>query len=298
MMEKDNLKTAFLLVTITYILAIICAIIVGFLFRDLHPIIIALVADIAATLVVYFISIIFKNSSFYDAYWSIAPLVILIYYLFNPENGSVVFARQLMVILLLSLWAVRLTWNWASHWKGLKHEDWRYVDFRNNSPKLFWIINLFGIHLMPTMMVFVGCLSVYPAVSTGTAQINILDIIGILITLGAIILETVADIQLHKFRAEESNQEKVNNVGLFAYSRHPNYLGEICFWWGLFIFGISADSTYWWTIIGPLSITLLFIFISIPIMEKHNAKKRSTYAEYMQSVSILIPWKRKLNEKK
>jgi steroid 5-alpha reductase family enzyme len=151
---------------------------------------------------------------------------------------------------------------------------------------------------MPTMMVFVGCLSVYPAVSTGTTQINFLDIFGILITLGAIILETVADIQLHKFREEESNQEKVNDVGLFSYSRHPNYFGEICFWWGLFIFGISADSTYWWTIIGPLSITLLFIFISIPIMEKHNAKKRSSYAEYMKKVSFLIPWKRKIKVKK
>jgi steroid 5-alpha reductase family enzyme len=151
---------------------------------------------------------------------------------------------------------------------------------------------------MPTMMVFLGCLSVYPAVSTGTAQINTLDIIAFIITLGAIILETGADNQLHKFREDESNRDKVNNMGLFYYSRHPNYFGEICFWWGLFIFGLSADPSYWWTIIGPLSITLLFFFISIPIMEKHNTKKRSSYAEYMKSVSILVPWKRKINVKK
>jgi len=163
--------------------------------------------------------------------------------------------------------------------------------------KLFWIINLFGIQLMPTILVFFGCLSIYPAVSTGTAQFNTLDILGILITLGAIILETAADNQLHKFRGEESNRDKVNNMGLWAYSRHPNYFGEICFWWGLFIFGLSADSTFWWTIIGPISITLLFLFISIPIMEKHNTKNRSIYAEYKKNVSVLIPWKRKLNEK-
>ena len=81
-MEKTkSLKTAFFFVSITYILALISAVTVGFLFRDLHPIIIAFVADIAATLVVYFISIKFKNSSFYDPFWSVSPFFLLIYYL-------------------------------------------------------------------------------------------------------------------------------------------------------------------------------------------------------------------------
>lgn len=79
-------------------------------------------------------------------------------------------------------------------------------------------------------------------------------------------------------------------VGLWRFSRHPNYLGEITFWWGLFIFGLAADSGYWWTVSGPLVITALFLFVSIPIMEKRHLERRPGYEEHKKKVSVLIPW--------
>ena len=79
-------------------------------------------------------------------------------------------------------------------------------------------------------------------------------------------------------------------TGLWAYSRHPNYFGEIMFWWGLFIFALAADSCYWWTIAGPLVITILFLFISIPMMDKRSLGRRPGYEEHMERVSALIPW--------
>ena len=78
--------------------------------------------------------------------------------------------------------------------------------------------------------------------------------------------------------------------GLWAYSRHPNYFGEIMFWWGIFFFGLAADFHYWWTIIGPVSVTLLFTVISIPLMEKRNLERRPDYAKVRESIPVLIPW--------
>jgi steroid 5-alpha reductase family enzyme len=78
--------------------------------------------------------------------------------------------------------------------------------------------------------------------------------------------------------------------GLWAYSRHPNYLGEVIFWWGLFLFALATDSDYWWTIIRPVAITTLFVFISIPLVEKRNRERRPGYEEYTKNIPVLFPW--------
>ena len=83
--------------------------------------------------------------------------------------------------------------------------------------------------------------------------------------------------------------------GLWAFSRHPNYLGEIMFWWGIFIFGLASGLHYWWTIIGALSVTLLFTCISIPLMEKRNLLRRPEYASVTKKIPVLFPWFPKTN---
>jgi steroid 5-alpha reductase family enzyme len=77
--------------------------------------------------------------------------------------------------------------------------------------------------------------------------------------------------------------------GLWAYSRHPNYFGEVMFWWGLFLFGLAADLGYWWTIIGPILITFLFAFISIPLMEKRSLERRPGYREITRIIPTFFP---------
>ena len=101
-------------------------------------------------------------------------------------------------------------------------------------------------------------------------KIKLMVVLGFLVTLvtaGAIILETTSDEQLRKFVKANPKPGKIMSTGLWAYSRHPNYLGEIMLWWGLFLFALSADLSYWWVVVGPIAMTLLFIFISIPILQ-------------------------------
>ena len=284
------LKKAFALYAFSYILALIIAVGVGYLFRGLHPLLMLFLADIAGTLVIYAFGRIFHNASFYDAYWSIAPLAIALFWLLRTSSGSTVTARQIIVIVLVFFWGLRLTYNWARQWQGLKHEDWRYQDLRNKSPQWFWLIDLVGIEIMPTIIVFLACLSLYPSLLIGENTFGILDIVAIIITGGAIVVETVADAQLRRFTQQNAQSGAIMAEGLWAYSRHPNYFGEVIFWWGLFIFGLAADAGYWGTIIGPVSITILFLAISIPLMEKRSLARRPGYAVLSKKIPVFLPW--------
>ncbi len=287
--DSASLRRAFALCALAYILALGVAVGVGYAVREHHPIMVALVADIAGTLVIYGFSRTFRNASFYDPYWSMAPLAIALYWALWATSDGVVQARQIGVLALVFIWGLRLTHNWARGWRGLKHEDWRYADFRKRSKGWFWLVDLFAIELMPTMFVFLGCLSLYPALSTGNNGFGAVDGVAIAITAGAIAIEAAADEQLRRFaRSRQTGQ--IMASGLWAYSRHPNYFGEITFWWGLFVFGVAADAGYWWTITGPLAITALFLLASIPMMEKRNLERRPAYNEHQTKVSLLIPW--------
>jgi steroid 5-alpha reductase family enzyme len=139
---SPNLKKAFALYTLVYILALIVAVIIGYAVRNLNPVFIVLVADIAATLVVYAMGRIFHNASLYDAYWSIAPLIIIFFWALGAFPHHAVILRQVIASVLVFLWGFRLTWNWAHQWHGIKHEDWRYRDLREKISVGFGLSNL------------------------------------------------------------------------------------------------------------------------------------------------------------
>jgi len=142
---------------------------------------------------------------------------------------------------------------------------------------------------MPTILVFLGCLSLFPALAVGFNSIGVIDILAIIITSSAIIIETLADQQMHKFI--KSREDIASNIrtGLWKYSRHPNYFGEILFWWGIYFFALAVDFSFWWMIIGPISMVILFLVVSIPLIEKKLGSKPG-YESYKNEVSKLVFW--------
>jgi steroid 5-alpha reductase family enzyme len=246
-------------------------------------------ADAAATVAVFAFSVVLDNSSVYDAYWSVAPMAIA------PALawvGGAPFARKAIVVGLVLLWGARLTYNWARGWQGLAHEDWRYVDMRKTG-RAYWVVSFVGIHMMPTVLVFLGCLSLFPALVTGTAPLGPIDALAFAVTAGAIALEGLADQQLRAFRLSEPAPGTILETGVWAWCRHPNYLGEIGLWWGLFLFALAADRSAWWTVAGPAAITLLFSFVSVPLLDKRSLARRPQYAQHMARVPGLFPWGRR-----
>ena len=225
-------------VTLAYAVALAAAVAVGWALRERHPIVVAAVADAAATAVVFAFSLRYDNSSVYDAYWSLAPIPIALYWAtLNPDGPEV---RQLLALLLVVLWGVRLTANWVARWRGMNDEDFRYREIRERTGRWYWPASLFSIHLMPTAWVFLGLLPLYPALARPAPGFGALDALAAAVTSVAIAIETVADLQLRRFLRARRDREAVLDTGLWALSRHPNYFGEVLFWWGLFLFGLAA----------------------------------------------------------
>lgn len=241
-----------------------------------------------ATLVVFVFTCFIPDTSIYDPYWSVAPAVIwlnvvLKYRLINMNS--------LLIGIVILFWGFRLTLNWWHTYKGLCHEDWRYAQYRKKLNKIgFFAINLVGLQYVPTIVVFASLL---PAlVIMKNPSFNPLIIIGLLVSVAGVVLEIISDRAIHRFlkeKASSGSKERTScNVGPWKYSRHPNYLGEITFWFGLFIAFLLTSIQYWYCGLGFIIMPLLFIFISIPMMEKHNKERRSDYEEYAKKTSMLL----------
>ncbi len=280
---------AVLSVAFAYLVALAVALVVGHAAPFEHPISVALAADVAATVVIFGFSVAYRNSSFYDPYWSLAPLPIAVYWLLRPEFPGVNPIRMGAVLALLTLWSLRLTWNWLRGWQGLGHEDWRYLDLQQSSGRAYWLVSFSGIHMAPTFWVFTGCLSLYVSLAAGREPFGPLDLLALAVTGGSIWLEARSDKQLKRYRESGPAPQEFLRSGLWAWSRHPNYLGEMGFWWGLYLFGLAANPSWWWTIAGPLSITLMFRFISLPMIETRMKQRRPGYADYASRSSMLLP---------
>jgi steroid 5-alpha reductase family enzyme len=274
---------------LAYAVALATAIVVGHAVPAERPLWIAAWGDVAATLAVFAFSFGFRNSSFYDPYWSLAPIAIAVYWTASAERVGVDPTRQTAVLVLVGWWGARLTWNWVRSWGGLTHEDWRYVRLRQQTGGAYWLVSLAGLHMMPTVIVFLGLLPLYPALSVGVRPWGLLDALAVLVTGGAVLLEQTADRQLLRFRRSDPDPRSILASGLWARSRHPNYLGEIGFWWGLFLFGLSARPGWWWSGIGALAITLLFRGVSLPLIETRMLERRPGYAEHQKRVPLLLP---------
>jgi steroid 5-alpha reductase family enzyme len=278
-------------VTLCYAVALLVGLAAGFALRSRHPIVVAALADVAATAVVFAFSWRHDNSSFYDPYWSLAPLPVGLYWAcLNPDSPEV---RQVVALLLLTVWGTRLTANWVARWRGQRDEDFRYQEIRTRTGALYWPASFFSIHLMPTAWVFLGLLPLFPALAKPAPGFGLLDCVATAVTALAIGIEAVSDWQLRHFLRTRPDAEAVLDTGLWAYSRHPNYFGEVLFWWGLFLFGLAAGPGWGWTCVGPLSITLLFLFVSVPWMDRRMLSRHPAWASHLRVTSALVLWPRR-----
>lgn len=240
-----------------------------------------------ATVVIFLGSVMVNNSSLYDPYWSLQPLGIAVYYLWLGWDR--VGARGLLVAVLVFLYALRLTTNFYRDWPGFEHEDFRYRDFRRRFGRAYWLVSFLGIHLFPTIMVYLGCLPLYAVYFVGTDNLGWLDLVAAAVLVGAVGLALVADEQLRRFRREPNQRGRLLQTGLWAYSRHPNYLGEILTWWGLWLFAVAAAPGWWWAGVGAVAITSMFVLVSVPLMEKRMMATRAEYHAYREATPMLLP---------
>lgn len=284
-------KTAALLrVTLAYLVAVAAALAwlllgpdTGRLWLD------GLIADVIATAVIFGFSRAYRNSSFYDAYWSVIPPLLALYWWIAGDRGAEDL-RAWLVLGVITLWAVRLTGNWVVTWPGIEHEDWRYPMLRDGAGRWGLLVDATAIHLFPTLQVFLGMVPVAVVLTGPAASVGWLDWVAVGVGVGAVVLAFVADRQLHRF-VRERQPGQVMRIGLWSWSRHPNYFGEISFWCALALFGLAAAPQYWWWLfVGVVAMVAMFLGASIPMMEKRSLERRPEYGAVIAEVSVLVPW--------
>jgi steroid 5-alpha reductase family enzyme len=279
------------LVTAVYVVAILASVIAFRSLDHLHPLVAVLLVDLGATLAIYATSVAVRNNSIYDPYWSVAPP--LIAWAYAASGTGVPDARVAITIVAVSVWAVRLTTNWARGWPGMHHEDWRYPMLRERSGMPAWVSDLGAVHLLPTMHVWLGSLGLYAALTLGTNEVGPLDVVGALVIVAAAIVQFVADEQLRSHRRTGTSEPC--RRGLWALSRHPNYFGEASMWWGVWLLGVAGNpSSWWWTLIGPVSMTALLRGISVPMMDDRSVARRPGYEQLMRELPAMLPIGRRL----
>lgn len=243
---------------------------------------------LAAVLVLWLVSIALRDVSIIDMFF--ATLLFAIagtsYFL---SNGVPV--RKQLIVILVGIWALRITIhlirrNWGHG------EDPRYTKLRSwvNDDRAFVWLSLRQVFLLQGVVIWFVSLPIQLGqVFTQPPALGWPAYLGISIWLLGFVFETVADVQLTRFRADPANTGTVLQSGLWRYSRHPNYFGELCVWWGLFL--VACDNLLGLiTIIGPLLYTYLIVNVTgQATLDKKLAKERPGYKEYMESTSAMIP---------
>lgn len=239
----------------------------------------------AATMVIFLVTCFIPDTSLYDPYWSVAPVVMLLLAMVKYRLFS---ANAILFFVCVCLWSIRLTGNWALTYKGLCHEDWRYRQYREKcSPLGFFFINLCGLQYIPTVVVYLGLVGGFGVLQT--EGFDPLLLAGLAVMLIGVALEFISDRAIHRFLREHEGEGRTCDASIWRWSRHPNYLGELTFWLGVFLCYLLTGAGKWYLGLGFLSIFALFLFVSIPMMEKHNLERRSDYEAYRARTSVLIP---------
>ncbi len=237
---------------------------------------------------IFGLSLILKRNDIADISWGTSIILIALTTLIYTKNYSPVF---LLVFILVLVWGTRLAVRIVL--RNLKRkEDFRYKALRNqsNGKVVFFIRSFLQVYILQGILAVVVSLPIILIGTSGTSFLNLISLAGSFIWIVGFLFETVGDSQLDHFKKNPINHGKILMTGLWKYSRHPNYFGEITMWWGIFIISLSTPSPFYVSILGPITITFLVIRVSgIPLLEKHYEGNKE-FEMYKKHTNVLIPW--------
>lgn len=237
----------------------------------------------------YIVAQIIKNNSIVDIGWGASFLVIAIYSLLRSSLYS---PRAILVTSLVTIWGFRLSYYLFKRNYG-KPEDFRYVDMRKRWGKLAPIKAYYNVFLLQGLLMFTIGFPFILINQRSNSPLNILDFLGLSVWLFGFYFEVKADSDLREFRKIPENKGHIIKSGLYKYTRHPNYFGEATLWWGIFIIAIAGGIGLV-SIISPLVITLLLLYVSgVPLLEK-KYKDNLEFQEYAKVTNLFIPGKPRL----
>ena len=245
------------------------------------------VAGFAVILIVAFatwcVSVVRRDVGVVDSVWPLLFLAAAATYSGTvPQPGP----RTALILVLVGVWALRLagylTWrNWG------EPEDRRYRKIRRHNEPHFPLKSLYLIFGLQGTLAWIISLPLLAAIAA-PRDVNVLDLGGVALWAVGFAFESVADWQLARFKSVSANRGRVMDQGLWRYSRHPNYFGDCCVWWGLYLIALAAGG--WWTIPGPLLMSLLLLRVSgVALLERDISERRPAYRDYMLRTNAFFP---------
>jgi steroid 5-alpha reductase family enzyme len=243
----------------------------------------ALVA-LGAFALLWLVSLLAKDASIVDPFWGASfVLVSWTAYVVADDPGS----RQLLVALLVTVWGLRLTTYLSIRNLG-KGEDYRYQAMRRRWGSRFPLISLGTVFVLQAVLMWVVSLPAQVTMADG-GDPGWVAWIGVALWALGLFFETVGDWQLSRFKADPSSKGEVMDGGLWRYTRHPNYFGDFCVWWGIFLVAVTGSSMLW-TIVGPILMSVLLLRVSgVAMLEKTISSRRPGYEEYVRRTSAFFP---------
>jgi steroid 5-alpha reductase family enzyme len=238
----------------------------------------------AAMTALWVVSLALRDASIVDIFWG-AGFVLVAWVAFAAADGSA--GRRWLLVVLTTVWGLRLAVYLA--WRNVgKGEDFRYQAMRARAGGRFWIVSLSQVFGLQGALMWLVSLPVQAGMVPGS-QIGPLAWVGFAVWMIGLCFETIGDAQLARFKADPANRGRVMDRGLWRYTRHPNYFGDFCIWWGLYIVALDASGT-WWTVVGPLVMSTLLIRVSgAALLEKSLTSRREGYADYIRRTSGFFP---------
>ena len=284
-------STSLLLFLLIYIFSFSIGLIFYFIWvDDLGIILSILISDIISTIIIWIIGVFVGSASIYDPYWSVQTPIYLLFLMIQLKQFNL---GSILLLSFVLLWAIRLTINFIIGFNDFSYIDWRYKQIQEKTGKIYQLVNLIGIHLMPTLIVFFASTPAFMYVIDGYSFSG-LNIIGLTIMLSATIIEFIADKEMKSFIKIRTSRSEINRIGIWKNTRHPNYLGEILFWYGIALIYLLPSFNNWYLIFGAITNNLMFMFISIPLADNHLKTYKANYPEYKKETwSLLILPKKK-----
>jgi steroid 5-alpha reductase family enzyme len=238
-------------------------------------------------LVTWAISIPLRNAAVIDVVWGLGCAAVA-WVAFAVADGAE--PRKVLVVALASAWGVRLAVHLGVRTAREREEDFRYRELRERYGRRFRLVSLFRVFLFQGAGMWVVTLPLQAAqVPDSPSGLTVLDFAGVALWTAGMFFEVVGDAQLARFRADPANRGQVMDRGLWSWTRHPNYFGEACIWWGFWLIALATGEA-WWSVAGPLMITFVLLRMSgVALMEPHLRGTRPGYEDYVRRVSAFVP---------
>jgi len=243
----------------------------------------ALPALLAAAALTWVVSVVKRNVTIVDTLWSLLFVLAAATYAWAAAPLT---PRAWLVLAMVGAWGLRLAVYLA--WRNWGHEeDHRYRAIRLRNEPNFALKSLWLIFGFQALLAWLISLPLAGAIS-GDAPLGPLDVLGVALWAVGLFFEAVGDWQLARFKADPHNAGRVMDRGLWRYTRHPNYFGDFCVWWGLYLVAASAGA--WWSIVGPLVMSFLLLrFSGVTLLESDIGARRPAYAEYVRRTNTFFP---------